>query len=69
MGMALINYALGQEWTDMNGPWPSWMRQKEILPRGCEKCFFCIKGFTNGITHKKAKQTITTFVQPDNTHQ
>ena len=43
------------------------MRQKEFLQCGCEKCFFCIEGLTNGIAHKKAKQTITTFVQPDNT--
>jgi hypothetical protein len=67
MDMALINYALEQEWTDLNRLRQRWMWQKVFLPCGCETCFFHIKCLTNGIAHKKAKQTTTIFVQPDNT--
>jgi hypothetical protein len=66
LAQALINYALEHEWEDLDGPRPNWMRQKEFLPCDCKNCFFCLKGLTNGIAHKKQKSTRTIFVQHDN---
>ena len=67
LGQALINYALQNEWEDIDGPRPNWIRQREFIPCDCNNCFFCLKGLTSGIAHKKPKKTITTFVQHDNT--
>ena len=55
---APINYALEHEWEDLDGPRPNWMRQKEFLPCDCKKCFFCVKGLTNGISHKRKAKTV-----------
>jgi hypothetical protein len=68
LGMALINYALDNEWEDIKGPRPNWIRQREFIPCGCNNCFFCLKGLTNGIAHKKPKSTHTIFVHHDRTH-
>ena len=67
LAQSLINYAIENEWEDLDGPRPNWMRQKEFIPCDCNNCFFCIKGLTSGIAHKKSKAaTVTTFVQHDN---
>ena len=58
LAQALINYALEHEWEDLDGPRPNWMRQKEFLPCDCKKCFFCVKGLTNGISHKRKEETV-----------
>jgi hypothetical protein len=34
------------------------MRQKEFLPCDGKKCFFCVKGLTNGISHKRKATTV-----------
>jgi hypothetical protein len=66
LAQALINYALEHEWEDLDGPRPNWMRQKEFLPCDCKNCFFCLKGLTNGIAHKKPKVSKTVFIQHNN---
>ena len=66
-GMALINYALENEWEDIEGPRPNWIRQRGFIPCNCNNCFFCLKGLTNGIAHKKMKSTRTIFVYHDRT--
>ena len=65
LGIEILNYAIGKEWTDLNEPPPQWMRQTDWLPCECGKCFFCLNGLTNGIGHRK-KRTRTIFVQHDN---
>ena len=37
MGMALINYALENEWEDIKGPRPNCA----FIPCDCNNCFFC----------------------------
>jgi hypothetical protein len=66
LGMTLINYALENEWEDIEGPRPNWIRQREFIPCDCNNCFFCLKGLTNGIAHKKPRQTKTLFIQCNN---
>ena len=31
---------------------PSYMRKGAFKPCECKMCFFCVKGLTNGITHR-----------------
>lgn len=35
-----MNYAIRHAWKDLNGPKPNWMRQTELIPCECKKCFF-----------------------------
>ena len=54
LGIALLNYGIGLDWDDTKvSPKPRWTRQSEFVPCDCEKCFFCLKGLTTGIAHKK----------------
>ncbi len=61
LGLQLINYAIEQEWT--NGDWPrqSWMVQNSFLYCNCNKCFFCLNGYCNGVYHKP--DTMTTVYE------
>ena len=58
LGMALINYALENEWEDINGPRPNSMRQRKFIPCDCKQCFFCKKGFTTGIAPKRKAKNV-----------
>jgi hypothetical protein len=69
LGREIITYAIRHAWTNLDGPKSSWMRQSDLIPCACRKCFFCLNGLTSGITHKKRKSTVTTFVQHDNTRR
>ncbi len=40
--------------------WHSYMRTGAFKPCDCKKCFFCLKGHTNGITHRPQKQAKVT---------
>jgi hypothetical protein len=53
LGMALLNYAIEMDWDDENRP--RWMRQSEFVPCDCKCCFFCLKGMTGGVEHKRKK--------------
>ncbi len=52
LGLQLINYEIEQEWTNQDGPRPSWMHQNTFFPCNCNKCFFCLNDHCNGIYHK-----------------
>ena len=67
LGRDLMNYAIRNSWTNMDGPKPNWMRQLPPLPCECNKCFFCLNSLTTGIDHKRQKRTVTHFVQHDRT--
>ena len=41
--------------------------KSEFIPFKYEKCFFCLKGFTNCIAHKKSDTATTTFMKHDST--
>ena len=58
LGMALINYALENEWEDIKEPHPNWIRQRGFIPCDCKQCFFCKKGLTTGISHKRKTKTV-----------
>ena len=46
LGLAIINYAPSQ--------CPDWMQGTTFVPCDCEKCYFCLNGFTNNfIAHEK----------------
>mmetsp|Transcript_4408 Transcript_4408/g.9774 ORF Transcript_4408/g.9774 Transcript_4408/m.9774 type:complete len:89 (+) Transcript_4408:265-531(+) len=47
------------EWDGVSDDRPGWMRQRDIIPCDCKKCFFCIKGLSSGIEHKRKKQKVT----------
>jgi hypothetical protein len=34
LNIAAVNHAIEQEWEDLDGPYPNWMRQADFLP--CE---------------------------------
>ena len=45
-------------------PRPNWIRQHDFIPCNCNKCFFCLKGLTTGISHKRKVKTV--FVEKNN---
>jgi hypothetical protein len=58
---SLLNYGIGLDWDGVSGKRPSYMRTGAFKPCECKKCFFCLKGHTNGITlcpRKQAKVTV-----------
>jgi hypothetical protein len=61
LGIALMNYGISTEWKDITQTRPHFIRQTAFVPCDCDKCFFCLNKFTNGITHrwkKEAKVTV-----------
>jgi len=57
LGISLLNYAIKYDLDNKDklgytGDYPNWMKQGVLDPCRCEKCYFCIKGLTNGIVHK-----------------
>ena len=51
-----MNYGISTEWKDTTEARPNFLRQTAFLPCDCEKCFFCMNGFTNGIQHRPSKK-------------
>jgi hypothetical protein len=47
---------ISTEWKDTTEARPNFLRQTAFLPCDCEKCFFCMNGFTNGIQHCPLKE-------------
>jgi hypothetical protein len=58
-----MNYGISTEWKDTTQTRPNFIRQKAFLPCDCRKCFFCLNGFTSGITHpaKKKQKVIVAY--------
>jgi hypothetical protein len=56
LGISLLNYGIGLDWDGVLGKRPSYMRTGAFKPCECKKCFFCLKGHTNVITHCPQKQ-------------
>ena len=61
-----MNYAIRHAWKDLNGPKPNWMRQTELIPCECKKCFFCLNKLTSGIAHKRKHGAVPTAIHQDN---
>jgi len=59
LGIALLNRVIELEWDGESNARPEWMCQGELVPCKCKKCFFCVKGLTFGIEHKRKKQKIS----------
>jgi len=54
LALALGAYAIELDWQgdkDNEKGKPAWMRQRGLVPCGCGQCYFCVKGWTNGIDH------------------
>ena len=64
--LALLNYAISEEWRDLNGPHPRWIRQDSCIACNCEKCYFCLNGLTNGTGHIKKHKASTVMIHPNN---
>ncbi len=56
LGISLLNCSIGLDWDGVSGERPSYMRTGAFKPCESKKCFFCLKGHTNGITHHPQKQ-------------
>jgi hypothetical protein len=52
MAQALASAAILQDWPELTGPKPSWMRQRELVPCSCGTCFFCKNSMTTGVMHR-----------------
>ena len=37
------------------------MRQTDFVPCDCKKCFFCLRGLTEGIDHKHKKKVVVEY--------
>jgi hypothetical protein len=60
LGISLLNYGIGLDWDGVSANRPSYMRIGAFKPCDCKKCFFCLKGHTNGIAHRPQKQAKVT---------
>ena len=60
LGLAIINLGIRMSW-DGKSKRPNWMRQHELAPCECEKCYFCLNGFTNGMSHERKSETIVVY--------
>ena len=55
LGLLLMEYGIRLDWKDVSTRKnkPKWMRQTDLKPCNCRKCFFCKEEITNGIYHLK----------------
>ena len=55
LGLLLMEYGIRLDWKDVSTRKnkPKWMRQTDLKPCNCLKCFFCKEEITNGIYHLK----------------
>jgi hypothetical protein len=60
LGISLLNYGIGLDWDGVSGKRPSYIQTGVFKPCDCKKCFFCLKGHTNGITHHPQMQVEVT---------
>jgi hypothetical protein len=58
----LMNYGICLEWDGIlnDSDRPRFMPKDSLVPCGCGRCFFCVKGLINGITHRQPKKARVT---------
>ena len=64
----LISCGIDMDWLDVDDDEtkPVYVRGQDYVPCGCNECFFCKKGLTHGIDHKKkGKRRSRSFVRPE----
>jgi hypothetical protein len=49
LAIDLVNYSISCEWDGVSKERLSFMPKGHLVPSECNKCFFCVKGLTNGI--------------------
>ena len=59
LGIALLNHGLGLDWDGDERP--DYVRVGELVPCNCNKCYFCINGYTSGIAHKKRARVTVVY--------
>ena len=57
LGLALVNYAITLEWVGEDER-TGWMRKNSCVPCDCDKCYFCINGYTTGVANKQKKRKV-----------
>ena len=62
LGIVLMNYGISTKWKDITQTRPNLIRQTAFVPCDCDKCFFCLNKFTNGITHRRKKEEKVTVM-------
>jgi len=61
MAISLLNYGIGLDW--IGDKRPDYIQEGNFIPCDCKKCFFCLKGHTNGVTHAGKKRPAAPTVQ------
>jgi hypothetical protein len=67
----LISEGISMDWSDVdveqddNSTRPNYLRHQDFVPCGCMKCFFCKKGLTHGLDHKKEGKWRSLSVRPE----
>ena len=59
LGITLLNHGLGLDWDGDKRP--DYVRVGGFVPCNCNKCNFCINGYTNGIAHRKRECVIVEY--------
>ena len=59
LAIDMLNYGIGLDWVANKRP--DYMRTGGLLPCYCKRCFFCLRGDTNGIRHAGKKRAIVQF--------
>ena len=54
LGLALLNRGIEMDW--VGNKRPDYMRTGEFIPCDCNKCYFCLNGYTTGIAHADPKR-------------
>ena len=63
LGIALLNYAISSEWDgESEKSQPMWMTKcNRLVPCDCDKWYFCVNGWTNGVCHKLAQKSTVVY--------
>jgi hypothetical protein len=63
----LISRGISMDWLDVEdiNMRPVYVRSQDYVPCGCMNCFFCKKGLTHGIEHKKKGKRRRRSVRPE----
>ena len=56
----MASFDISMDW-DGKSEGSNWMRQGEFTPYVCDKCYFCLNGFTTGIANKRKRETTIVY--------
>ena len=53
----MISYGISMDWDSVLKR-PNWMRHGEFAQCAGKRCYFCLNGYTSGISHKREEPVV-----------